>query len=146
MRDAARTRRPLGIQYVDFLTGALLGDWGVSLVTGRPVLEEILKVLPWTIELTVVSLIVGLLAGVPLGVWAAIRRNRAPTIVIRIVSLLGLSMPAFVSAVILLIVFAIQVRWFPVISAEPAASRPGSSRSRCRPSISASSWRPTSRA
>ena len=44
--------QPLWEQYVDFLTGALRGDWGVSMVTGRPVIEEVLQVLPWTIELT----------------------------------------------------------------------------------------------
>ena len=118
LRERLGLNLPLWDQYVEFLKGALMGNWGVSMVTGRPVIEEILKVLPWTIELTVVSLILGLLAGVPLGVWAAIRRNQTLDYLIRVVSLLGLSMPAFVSAVILLLMFAIQVRWFPVISAQ----------------------------
>ena len=118
------TRARLGLdkalwqQYFEFLGGAVSGNWGVSMVTGRPVIDEIMKVLPWTIELTVVSLILGLLIGVPLGVWAAIHRNQFTDYVTRVVSLLGLSMPAFVSAVILLLMFAIQVRWFPVISAQ----------------------------
>jgi len=118
LRERLGLNLPLWDQYVEFLKGALMGNWGVSMVTGRPVIEEILKVLPWTIELTVVSLILGLLVGVPLGVWAAIRRNQTLDYLIRVVSLLGLSMPAFVSAVILLLMFAIQVRWFPVISAQ----------------------------
>src|ERR1700677_3582675 len=67
--------RPIALQYVHFLGGALRGDWGVSMVTGRPVLSEVLDVLPCTIELTLVSLALGVAIGVPLGVWAAVRRN-----------------------------------------------------------------------
>jgi peptide/nickel transport system permease protein len=119
---AMRTRlgldRPLPVQYVEFLTGALRGDWGTSLVTGRPVLVEVMAVLPWTIELTIAALVVGSLIGIPLGVWAATKRNAAADYVIRIASLLGLSFPAFVSGIILLIFFGIQLRWFPVISAQ----------------------------
>ena len=109
--------RPMLEQYVSFLSGAVRGDWGVSLVTGRPVIGEILDVLPWTMELTFVSMILGTAIGVPLGVWAAINRNRMPDYVTRITSLLGLSFPPFVSAILLLIGFALVFRWFPVISA-----------------------------
>jgi glutathione transport system permease protein len=112
--------RPLATQYVEFLGGALRGDWGVSMVTGRPVILEVASVLSWTIELTVAALLVGALIGIPLGVWAAVNRNRAVDYATRLVSLLGLSFPAFVSGIILLIVFAIQLKWFPVISARNA--------------------------
>ncbi|MCY4222423.1 MAG: ABC transporter permease [Thiotrichales bacterium] len=118
--EALRARlgldRPLAVQYLDFLSGVVIGEWGVSMVSGRPVIEEILKVLPATIELTVVSLILGAALGIPLGIWSAIRRNSLPDYVTRLASLLGLSFPAFVSAILLLLVFAIQLRWFPVIS------------------------------
>lgn len=107
---------PLPVQYVEFMQGVFSGDWGVSMVTGRPVIQEILNVLPATLELTIVSLILGIVIGIPLGIWAAINRNAIPDYVTRLGSLLGLSFPAFVSAVILLLVFAIQLRWFPVIS------------------------------
>jgi peptide/nickel transport system permease protein len=118
---ALRTRlgldAPLITQYARFLLGALQGDWGVSLVTGRPVLVEVASVLSWTIELSVAALVIGAAIGVPLGVWAATNRNRLIDYVTRLGSLLGLSFPAFVSGIILLIVFGIQLRWFPVISA-----------------------------
>ena len=118
--EALRARlgldRPLIVQYASFLSGVVVGDWGVSMVSGRPVIEEILKVLPATIELTLVSLVIGAVLGIPLGVWSAIRRNSLPDYVTRLASLLGLSFPAFVSAILLLLVFAIQLRWFPVIS------------------------------
>lgn len=118
--EALRARlgldRPLVVQYGSFLSGVVVGDWGVSMVSGRPVIEEIMKVLPATIELTLVSLVLGAVLGIPLGIWSAIRRNSLPDYVTRLASLLGLSFPAFVSAILLLLVFAIQLRWFPVIS------------------------------
>jgi peptide/nickel transport system permease protein len=108
---------PITRQYIVFLTGALRGDWGVSMVTGQPVIGEVLRVLPWTMELTIVSLVLGVAIGVPAGVYAAIHRNRLVDYAVRISSLLGLSFPPFVAAIILLLVFAIALPWFPVISA-----------------------------
>lgn len=116
LRERLGLNEPLVVQYVTFLKDVLTGDWGVSMVSGRPVIEEILKVLPSTLELTVVALIIGALIGIPLGVWSAIRRNTLPDYVTRLASLLGLSFPAFVSAILLLLVFSIQLDWFPVIS------------------------------
>ena len=118
--EAMRVRlgldRPILTQYVEFLSGAVRGDWGVSLVTGRPVISEVVAVLPWTLELAFFSLLIGALIGIPLGVWAASRRNTAIDYITRMASLLGLSFPAFVSGIILLIAFSLQLRWFPVIS------------------------------
>ena len=108
--------RPLPVQYVEFLGGVVTGDWGTSLVSGRPVIGEVLKVLPATLELTFAALVLGALVGIPLGVWSAIRRNTVPDYLVRVASLLGLSFPAFVSAVLLLFAFAIELRWFPVMS------------------------------
>ena len=109
--------QPIAVQYLQFLSHALRGDWGVSMVSGRPVLAEVLNVLPWTLELTIVSLALGVVIGVPLGVWAAVRRNTLADYLVRVLSLAGLSFPAFVAAIILLFLFAIEFRWFPVISA-----------------------------
>ena len=63
--------QPLIVQYLDFLGGVVRGDWGVSMATGRPVVQEVLNVLPYTIELTLAALVLGLAFGVPLGIWAA---------------------------------------------------------------------------
>lgn len=117
LRERLGLNRPLWEQYVDFLQNALTGDWGASMVTGQPVLAEIANVLPYTIDLTVASLILGAVVGIPLGVWSALHRNRLIDYVTRIGSLLGLSFPAFVSAILLLLIFSIYLNWFPVISA-----------------------------
>jgi peptide/nickel transport system permease protein/glutathione transport system permease protein len=117
MRERLGLNKPLVVQYVEYLTGIAQGDLGRSLTTNRPVMADMLSVLPYTIELTLASLLIGIVGGVPLGVMAAMKRNGLADWLARIVSLIGLSFPAFVSGVLLLVMFAIQYRWFPVISA-----------------------------
>lgn len=115
MRDRLGLNEPIWVQYLDFMGNAFVGEWGQSMVTGKPVLAEVARVLPYTIELTVISLILGSIIGIPLGVWSALHRNATIDYLARIGSLLGLSFPAFVSAILLMIVFSIQLRWLPVI-------------------------------
>lgn len=117
LRERLGLDQPLLVQYGNFLLEAFKGNLGNSMVTGRPVSSEILNVLPYTMELTIAALALGVLLGVPAGVWAAVRRNRMPDYLLRFISLIGLSLPAFVAAILLLMVFSIQLRWFPVISA-----------------------------
>ena len=127
--------QPLLVQYLRFLGGALVGQYGNSLVTGRPVLGEVLAVLPYTLELTAVATIGGVLAGVPAGVWAAVNRNRVPDYLTRVASLVGLSAPAFVSGIVMLLLFAIQWRLFPVISAGQDPSAAGRLRDLALPAL-----------
>lgn len=114
--------RPVHEQYLAFLGDVLTGDLGVAMSTGRPVLTEVLNVLPWTLQLTAAAIFLGSLFGLPLGVWAALRRNAWPDYLGRLVSLTGLSFPAFVSAILMLLVFAIQLGWFPVVSTTGATT------------------------
>lgn len=106
---------PIFVQYLQFLGDALTGDFGRSLTSGRTVLAEVAAVLPYTIELTAAALLIGAVAGIPLGTMAALYRNRWPDYLSRVVSLAGLSFPAFVSGILMLLVFSIHLRWFPVI-------------------------------
>jgi ABC-type dipeptide/oligopeptide/nickel transport system permease component len=115
MRSKLGLDQPVAIQYLAFIGKILSGDLGQSLSSGRSVVHEVLLVLPSTIELTVTAVAIGLLAGLPLGVVAALRQNGWLDYLSRIVSLVGLSFPAFVSGILLLIVFAIQLGWFPVL-------------------------------
>jgi len=114
--------RPVLEQYLAFLGDVLTGNLGVAMSTGRPVLTEVLNVLPWTLQLTAAAIFLGALFGLPLGVWASLQRNAWPDYLGRLISLTGLSFPAFVSAVLMLLVFAIQLGWFPVISTTNASS------------------------
>jgi ABC-type dipeptide/oligopeptide/nickel transport system permease component len=107
---------PLIEQYFTFLLGTLRGDLGLSLLSGKPVLDEVMTVLPYTIDLTVAGVFIGVVFGVPLGVLTAVYRNSVTDYIIRILSLFGLSFPAFYSAILLILLFAIQFQFFPVIS------------------------------
>ncbi|HEV7266761.1 MAG TPA: ABC transporter permease [Falsiroseomonas sp.] len=117
LRERLGLDRPLWTQYLDFLTSALRGDFGTSMVTGRPILDEVAAVLPHTVDLTVASMLFGTLVGVPVGIWAALHRNRAIDVAARILSLLGLSFPVFVSGIFALLLFSLHWRLFPVIGA-----------------------------
>ena len=117
LRERLGLDRPLFTQYLDFLGGILQGDLGRSLVTGKSVWSEVLSVIGYTIELTLAAIVIGVVLGVPLGMYAAVHRNKLPDTLTRLISLAGLSFPAFVSAILLLLVFAIYLKWFPVISA-----------------------------
>jgi ABC-type dipeptide/oligopeptide/nickel transport system permease component len=116
MRHQLGLDQPIAAQYVEFLGQVLQGDLGASLVTRQRVWSEVAGVLPYTIDLTLTALAIGVVLGLPLGIVAARHRNGAIDYLARFFSLTGLSFPAFVSAILLLLVFAIQLRWFPVIS------------------------------
>jgi glutathione transport system permease protein len=108
--------QPVSVQYVRFLSDVLHGDFGRSLSSGRTVLQEVAAVLPYTLELTLAAIVIGVLLGLPLGTFAAMRRNRWPDYMSRILSLLGLSFPSFVSAILMLLAFAVWLQWLPVMS------------------------------
>ena len=108
--------KPIWRQYAAFMGEVLQGDLGRSLITNRPIVADVAAVLPFTIELTVAALAIGVVVGVPFGVVAARRRDGFGDWVARIVSLAGLSFPAFVSGILMLLVFAIHFHWLPVIS------------------------------
>lgn len=107
--------RPVWVQYVTFLGAALTGDFGNSMVTGRPIVDEVTAVLPHTIDLTLAAMVIGIVIGVPVGIWAALHRNRLIDVMARLLSLIGLSFPVFVSGIFLLLAFALHWRLFPVI-------------------------------
>ena len=115
LREKLGLDQPVHTQYLTFLGNVLTGNLGQSLSTGNSVIREVLLVLPSTIELTVAAIVIGLLFGLPLGVAAALSRNGWIDYVSRVVSLVGLSFPAFVSGILMLIVFAIHLGWFPVL-------------------------------
>lgn len=121
LRERLGLDQPLWSQYWDFMVQILHGDLGRSLVTNRPIITDVGAVLPFTIELTLAALAIGVAIGVPLGVMAARKRDGFADWFARIFSLAGLSFPAFVSGILLLIAFAVQLRWFPVISTANAS-------------------------
>ncbi|MFN2200626.1 MAG: ABC transporter permease [Caldilineaceae bacterium] len=117
--EALRTKmgldKPLWSQYLAFLGGLVQGDLGNSLITGKSVAEQIRYVLPYSLQLTVASVLIGVMLGVPLGILTALRRNSAMDYLGRTFSLAGLSVPAFYLGILLLLIFAVRLGWFPVV-------------------------------
>src|SRR6185437_11814073 len=106
--------QPLAVQFIDYIGGVLRGDLGTSLKSGAPVTSEILTRLPATLELTFCATLIAIVFGIPIGVMSATRPNRPFDHVTRVVSLLGVSMPAFLLALILQLVFATYLGLLPV--------------------------------
>lgn len=107
--------RPLYVQYFEFITSLLKGDLGRSLITNKPIAGQIWELFPYTFNLAMASMLIGAIIGIPLGVWAAIKKNTAVDYISRIVALAGFSFPAFYLGIILLLVFSLELGWFPVI-------------------------------
>jgi ABC-type dipeptide/oligopeptide/nickel transport system permease component len=105
---------PLPTQYVNYWKGVLHGDLGRSLRFDQPVRRVILQRYPWTLQLTIASMIVALLISIPAGVRSARRRNRWDDRVLSVVSLWGLSFPNFALGPILILFFAIRLGLLPV--------------------------------
>ena len=106
--------RPLPVQYWDFLTGLLQGDFGTSIVTKRPVLDDFFALFPATIELATCAIILAVIVGVPLGVLAAVKRGTWLDQGVMGVALVGYSMPIFWWGLLLIIFFSGILQWTPV--------------------------------
>ncbi|TCL73835.1 ABC transporter permease [Rhizobium sp. BK251] len=96
---------PLHTQFIRYVGDVLHGDFGVSIRTGQPVISDIAHVMPATIELATFAILGGAGFGIPLGIFAAINRNRPADHIIRFLTLIGHSMPIFWTGMIGLIVF-----------------------------------------
>lgn len=110
-RIAMGLDQSIPVQFWLYLSGVVQGDFGVSVVTARPVLDDIARYFPATIELATIAIIIGVLTGIPAGVIAAVHRDRWPDHALRVVSLLGYSTPAFWLGMILLIIFYGALGW-----------------------------------
>ena len=104
---------PMIVRYGRWLGDAVQGDLGDSIVTGQPVTDEITHRLPITLEIMFVAIGLSLLLAIPIGLLSAYREGRRPDRVISGVAQVGLSMPIFVTGLILIYVFALKLHWFP---------------------------------
>jgi|TARA_B100001971_G_scaffold156917_1_gene146507 peptide/nickel transport system permease protein len=104
---------PLPVRYGRWLGDAVRGDLGNSYVTGRPIIDEITPRLPVTGELMVVTVLLGILIGVPLGLLSGYREGSRADKAVSAFAQIGLSIPNFVLGLMLIYVFAIRLRWLP---------------------------------
>jgi peptide/nickel transport system permease protein len=102
---------PLYQQFFIYIKGILSGDFGNSVLTTNPVMVDIRRAFPATVELATLGTLIGAFVGVPLGVLAAVRRGSIADQVVRVIGLIGYSVPIFWLALISLVIFYAQLRW-----------------------------------
>lgn len=116
-RVALRTQlglsQPAPVQFYHFVVNALQGEFGLSLRQGQPVIELLKSRLPATVELSVAAALLALFAGLPLGVYTALKRNTFLSQFILSFSLLGISLPTFFIGILLILIFSVQLGWLP---------------------------------
>ena len=103
--------QPVPIQYLRYLGQLLDGDLGVSIMTARPVMDDLLRFFPATLELATIATLLGVFVGVPLGVLAAVRQGHWPDHLVRIFGLCGYSVPVFWLGMVALLVFYARLDW-----------------------------------
>lgn len=106
--------QPLPVQYFHFVADAVQGDFGRSVTAGKqPAIDLVLQRLPASLSLAGVALVFTLIIGILFGVFAAIRRNSAVDVFARLIALIGQSVPSFWLGIVLMYIFAVQLRWLP---------------------------------
>ncbi|MFZ4756745.1 MAG: ABC transporter permease [Burkholderiaceae bacterium] len=112
-RTALGLDKPMWVQYGLFLRNAVTGDLGLSFVYGRPAIDVILERMPATLELAVVAMVISIVIGVPLGLYAGLKPDSVLSKTIMAGSILGFSLPTFWVGLLLIMVFAVQLGWLP---------------------------------
>jgi ABC-type dipeptide/oligopeptide/nickel transport system permease component len=115
LRNQLGLTQPLWQQYLDFVGQLLHGDLGTSYVTHNPVAYELVSRTPSTLALTGTAMLVAVVVGVPLGLVAGLRPNSALDNLARFVSFVGVAIPYFFLALLLVLVFAFHLNWLPAI-------------------------------
>ena len=105
--------RPFYVQYLTFLGNAVQGEFGLSLRQVQPVSKLIVERLPATLELSLVAALFALAAGIPMGVYTALRPKSFFSQILLAVSLAGVSLPTFLIGILLILIFAVQLGWMP---------------------------------
>jgi len=111
LRREMHLDQPLYLQFYYYLISALSGDFGISVLTTNPVMDDIKRVFPATMELATVGTIIGAVFGVPFGVLAAVRRNSFIDQIVRVIGLVGYSVPVFWLAMVTLVIFYAKLNW-----------------------------------
>src|SRR5699024_2257127 len=110
-------------RFADWIAGAVRGDFGTSLVSGDPVSTDVWSAFGHTLLIAVPAIVVGVLGSILLGIWAAARRGRTTDSAISVLALLAMSIPEFVVATVLVLLFAILLPIFPAVVVEgPSAT------------------------
>ena len=113
LRQSLGLDKPLLSQFGSYLGNVVRFDLGTSLHSKRPILDILLERLPATLELVAVAFLISLLVGVPMGVYSALKPHSWLSHVFQTVSLNGISLPTFVTGILLILTFAVTLNWLP---------------------------------
>lgn len=117
-RKAWGLDRPIWEQYVAYAAKALSGDFGNSMRDGRPAIELVLERVPMTLAITIPAFLIKIGLGIPAGIFAALHRNSVLDRLTMTVSVAGFTVPSFVLALLLVLVFSVQLGWLPSSGSE----------------------------
>src|SRR5919198_1615103 len=124
LRNQLGLNRPLYEQFLSWLWGVVRLDFGKSLWTGAPILEEIMIRLPVTLEIAIFATIVSTIIAIPLGTLAAVRQDSWVDYVVRVVSIGGLAIPAFWTGILIILFLVIYFEWAPPLEYVPFTRDP----------------------
>lgn len=113
LREQMGLNAPLIVQYLTWMGGVLRGDFGVSMISGQPVLDIILSRLPASLELIGLSVLFGLIVAIPLGILASVHAGKWADKLFSVVSVLGMSTPVFWLGLLLIYLLSIKLHWLP---------------------------------
>lgn len=113
MRQSLGLDQPLPLQYLKFVGRAVQGEFGVSYRNIEPVSRVIASRLPATLELSLIAAILALGVGIPMGVYAGLHPRSLLTRSLQVISLVGISVPSFVTGIMLILLFSISLNWLP---------------------------------
>ncbi len=113
MRTALGLDRPLPVRFINYLGLAVRGEFGISYRNLEPVTQVLVARVPATLELSVCAALLALGVGIPMGVYAGIKRNAWPAQMLQVVSLVGISIPSFLTGIILILIFSVELNWLP---------------------------------
>jgi peptide/nickel transport system permease protein len=105
--------QPFPVQFARFVGNAVRGEFGLSLRQGRKVSSLIAERLPATLELSLLAALIALVFGVPMGVYSALRRGTLSSQTLMTLSLIGVSLPTFLIGILLILIFAVTLKWLP---------------------------------
>lgn len=118
LREELGLNDPVSVQYLHYMAKLVRGDFGTSYMTNTPVWDELAARFPYTFKLAAAAAVVSIVLAIPLGILAAVKQNTLFDHLSMVVSLVGISMPAFWLALVLVMQFSLKLGWFPVQGAE----------------------------
>lgn len=113
LRESLGLNDPMYIQYLRWLKNVLKGDFGISFLNGASVTEKIVTRLPVTLELTLLAMLIAVAIALPMGVLSATHRNSTIDAIASFISMIGVAVPHFWLAMMLIIIFSVNLHWLP---------------------------------